>query len=61
MPLPAGSELSCNDGADNDCDGQTDCAADPACSCGSKGTSCVDGSECCSGSCKGKRGAKTCK
>lgn len=29
--------------------------------CGAKGTSCTLGSQCCSGSCSGKTGAKTCK
>lgn len=30
-------------------------------SCGAKGTTCTTGSQCCSGSCSGKTGAKTCK
>lgn len=63
-----GVEVSCTDGIDNDCDGQID-AADSDCSGGSGGTcdllpqgaSCVNGSDCCSGNCKGKSGSKTCK
>jgi len=30
-------------------------------SCGAAGTSCTSNSQCCSNSCKGKPGAKTCK
>jgi hypothetical protein len=33
----------------------------PGPGCGAVGTSCVSGSECCSGNCKGKPGAKRCK
>ena len=50
----------CNDGADNDCDGNVDCddadcSGDPACqggSCGGNGASCTTGADCCSGNCK---------
>ncbi len=54
---PPGTETSCTDGTDNDCDGQTDCndsdcASDPACSCGAKNDPCSQGSDCCSGICK---------
>ncbi len=57
------TEVSCTDTLDNDCDGLTD-AADPDCqggSCQPAGGSCTANSECCSNSCKGKPGAKTCK
>ena len=60
---------NCGDGQDNDCDGfvdclDSDCASDPlcsSCSLGDPGDPCTSGSQCCSGICKGKRGAKTCK
>lgn len=59
----------CNDGNDNDCDGNTDCAdsdctGDPACGgggCSPVGASCTVNSDCCSNSCKGPNGRKTCK
>ena len=49
-------EISCADGLDNDCDGDTDCADTdcagvPAC-CGAKGAACTLDSDCCSGNCK---------
>jgi hypothetical protein len=47
----------CGNGIDEDCNG-----SDLACtSCASKGDACTSGSECCSGSCGGKKGAKTCR
>ena len=63
---PPATETACADGADEDCDGATDCAdADcsgtAACSCGQPGDACGAGADCCSGRCKGKRGAKTCR
>lgn len=63
---PADEGGACSDGVDNDCDGASDCddaecAADAACSCQPKGASCVDAAECCSGSCKGRTGRKSCK
>lgn len=56
----------CSGGVDEDCDGavdcaDTDCAADPACVCSIKGEACTDDNDCCSGRCRGKSGAKTCK
>ncbi|HVS03674.1 MAG TPA: S8 family serine peptidase, partial [Thermoanaerobaculia bacterium] len=57
-------ETSCSDGVDNDCDGKvdlddTDCQTGG--SCNVTGASCGVNSDCCSGSCKGKPGSKTCK
>jgi trimeric autotransporter adhesin len=55
-------EVSCSDGLDNDCDGFTDLAdSDCQTSCLPRGASCTSNTECCSGSCKGKPGRKTCK
>ena len=58
----------CNDGVDNDCDGaidcaDADCAGNPACvgSCSPAGQSCTSNGQCCSGSCKGPPGRKSCK
>ena len=50
------TETICNDGIDNDCDGSADCedsecSADPACSCGERKSSCSDDSDCCSNWC----------
>jgi hypothetical protein len=55
-------EVSCNDGQDNDCDGDTD-AADPDCGTDGlpSGAACQVNSECASNNCKGKPGQKTCK
>jgi len=57
-------EVSCSDGLDNDCDGavdanDTDCQG--TCSLGGLGASCTANSQCCSNTCKGKPGKKTCK
>ena len=56
------AEVSCSDGQDNDCDGDTD-AADTDCATGGlpSGAACQVNSECASNNCKGKPGAKTCK
>lgn len=61
---PGASEV-CGDGLDNDCDGLTD-SSDPSCQTGGcdllpVGGSCSSNDQCCSGSCKGKPGAKKCK
>lgn len=66
---PPGSEQSCTNGVDDDCDGQVDCfdsecSADPSCdggSCEPVGASCVENQDCCSNKCRGKSGRKTCK
>jgi hypothetical protein len=67
-PSPTSEWLTCGDGVDNDCDGVSDCADgdcsdDALCglSCESAGATCSGNSDCCSGSCKGPRGRKTCK
>lgn len=58
-------EVSCTDGVDNDCDGDidsadTDCQGG-TCNLGQPGDVCETASDCCSGSCKGKPGSRTCK
>lgn len=55
-------EISCSDGQDNDCDGNTD-GADSDCATGGlpSGSACFVNSECASNNCKGKPGSKTCK
>lgn len=60
-----GKELSCNDTRDNDCDGlidagDGDCASSGSCQLGQSRAACVNNSDCCSNSCKGKPGRKTC-
>ena len=52
----------CFDGLDNDCNGLTD-GSDPNCIgvCLPGNLGCTDDSECCSGKCRGKSGAKVCK
>jgi len=64
-PACVESELVCDDGVDEDCDGlldcdDDDCAADAACvsTCGGNGDSCDANADCCSGRCKGNG---TCK
>lgn len=58
----------CNDGLDNDCDGNTDCAdsdcaSAPNCqsSCSPAGSTCTANSQCCSNKCTGPNGRKTCR
>lgn len=56
----------CNDGIDNDCDNAIDCndsncSGSPSCSCLPLGSSCTSNGQCCSNSCKGPPGGKTCK
>jgi hypothetical protein len=58
-------EVSCNDGVDNDCDGDTD-MVDVDCNGGfctdaQLGESCTDDADCCSNKCRGRRGSKVCK
>jgi len=61
---PAGSETSCGDGTDNDCDGNVDCndsdcnGVPPCPDCVTAGGSCSANSDCCSTRCKGNG---TCK
>lgn len=63
---PPATETSCTDGIDNDCDNQTDCgdgdcSGSTSCSCLPLGASCSDHSQCCSLTCKGRTGQRTCK
>ena len=55
-------EVSCNDGQDNDCDGDTD-SADTDCATGGlpPDSSCQVNSDCASNKCKGKPGQMTCR
>lgn len=59
------TEVSCNDGVDNDCDGFIDGAdsncAGGSCTLGQVGDACTTNADCCSNSCKGPSGRKTCK
>jgi subtilisin family serine protease len=66
--VPPPSEAACSDGADNDCDGATDCddadcSADPSCACteGLAGEPCIYDDDCCSNKCRGRSGRKTCR
>ncbi|MCB1033095.1 MAG: M36 family metallopeptidase [Acidobacteria bacterium] len=57
------TEMSCNDGIDNDCDGDID-SADSDCGgggCFPLGASCTSNGQCCSNKCKGPSGGQTCK
>jgi hypothetical protein len=63
-----GSETSCSNGIDDDCDNDVDCAdpdcsTDPACdtTCAAVGDSCAADDDCCSNKCRGPAGRKTCK
>jgi hypothetical protein len=62
-----GAVEACAGGRDEDCDGLVDCAdpgciADPTCtSCLPAGARCSASSDCCSASCKGKPGQRTCR
>ena len=56
----------CDNGVDDDCNGQADCAdsacsGDPSCQCGDSGSACTSNTDCCSGNCRtnGKK-ANTC-
>jgi hypothetical protein len=59
-------EVTCNDGVDNDCDGDVD-LEDSTCSGGvctddaQLGDPCTDDSDCCSNKCRGRSGRKFCK
>lgn len=64
--VPANELHACTDGVDNDCDtlgdcSDPDCGADPACLCSPKYAPCLANVDCCSNSCKGKSGRKTCR
>jgi hypothetical protein len=53
---PAATEISCSNGLDDDCDTYVDCAdsecsADPACTCFSRGEPCDENADCCSNRC----------
>ena len=59
---------NCSNGVDDDCDGATDCADSdcanaPSCRavCAVAGSRCSVDADCCSLTCRGKRGAQTCK
>lgn len=59
---------SCSNGVDDDCDGAADCAdsdcgSAPSCQavCAVAGSPCAADTDCCSLTCRGKRGARTCK
>jgi hypothetical protein len=58
-------EVSCNDGVDNDCDGDTDMVDVDCnggfCTDGQLGDACTDDADCCSNKCRGKLGKKVCK
>ena len=71
---PAGCSPSpevCDDGQDNDCDGNadcddSDCSGDPSCSgggctLGQPGDSCTSDGDCCSNKCKGPPSNRTCR
>jgi hypothetical protein len=71
LDCSSGAEL-CNDGIDNDCNGDVDCndlacTTDPICDGGGTctdaqiGDPCTVDSDCCSNKCKGPTGGKTCK
>lgn len=56
----------CSGGGDEDCDAaidcaDSDCANDPACVCHVQGAACSNDKECCSGRCRGRTGAQTCR
>jgi hypothetical protein len=63
---PPPHEVSCTDGADEDCDGDVDCAdadclAEAVCSCQPRHSECSAASECCSGKCRGRVGRRLCR
>jgi hypothetical protein len=63
---PDATETSCTNGIDDDCNGMTDCAdavctGDTACpSCLAQDEPCTSNKDCCSNSCRGRGGSKTC-
>ncbi len=60
------TEVSCNDGQDNDCDGaidsaDSDCNTGGGCNLGQIGDACTSDSQCCSNKCRGRSGSQTCR
>ncbi len=58
---PPSIEGACSNGEDDDCDGLVDGVDPDCCTRGRSGDACSGDGDCCSGHCKGKRGAKTCR
>jgi hypothetical protein len=55
---PSAHEIHCANGADEDCDGDTDCydeecAGEAACACLPRGAPCTGDADCCSNKCRG--------
>ncbi|MCB1055290.1 MAG: M36 family metallopeptidase, partial [Acidobacteria bacterium] len=70
LDCATGAEI-CNDGLDNDCNGEVDCAdfacfSDPVCTgggctLGQPGDACSSNGDCCSNKCRGPSGNQTCR
>jgi subtilisin family serine protease len=62
-------ETACDDGVDDDCDGQadaadSDCAGDGGTTCGElglPGDPCTEDADCCLNICRGRQGRKSCR